>query len=281
MEKAYITLFSRPGRAVSRLVLGSERSSYDERAAAQSYDFKLDESLSRTKSIARELRFCNTWDYFVTLTISPDSADRYNWNECCKKISKFFNNFKSRYAPEFKYLLVPESHIDGAIHCHRLVKGIPDSCLFVPELIPKRFDYDFIDGRKVGGHIEWVPNTPGYLSWSNYKLGWCSLERIRDQDRCSSYILKYITKAVQKEFGSDMFLSKGDRIIKCSLGLKRASKFSFSVDLKNTGLWYDIVEYLGRPQSYDFCDLFQDLTAEQLSYVLYLIEDKYGYLVDE
>ena len=269
------------GRSTNRLVLTSERSKFDERAPAQSFDYKLDESLSRTKAIAKELRFCNSWDYFCTLTINPDNADRYNWNECVKKISKFFNNFKSRFAPDFKYLLVPESHIDGAVHCHRLLAGIPDNCLFVPEFIPKRVDYTLDDfGRKVGGHIIMVPNTPCYLSWSNYKLGWVSLEKIRNQDRCSSYILKYITKSVQKEFGGENFLSKGDRILRASKGLKRATKISFDVDIKYSGLWYDIVQYLGRPIEFDFCDIFQDLTADQISYILHLIE-KWGGVINE
>lgn len=253
-------------------MLTGERTNFDERAPAQSYEFKLQESLSRTKAIAKELRFCNDWDYFCTLTISPLYGDRYNWESCVKRISKFFNNFKSRYAPDFKYLLVPESHIDGAVHCHRLLSGIPDDCLFVPERIPKRVDFDIVDGRKVGGHIEMVPNTPRYLAWHHYKLGHCSLEKIRNQDRCSSYILKYITKAVQVEFGGDCFLSKGDRILRASKGLNRCRKVRFDVDIKNTGFYYDLIEYLGKPIITDFCDIFQDLDSVQLDYVIGLLE---------
>lgn len=277
MEKAYLTFYSRPGAALTRLVLTGERTSASERAPAQSYDFKLQESLSRTKAIAKELRFCNHWDYFCTLTISPDKADRYNWNSCVKRISNFFNNFKKRYAPNFLYLLVPESHIDGAIHCHRLLSGIPDDCLYAPELIPKRVDYNIVDGRKVGGRIEWVPNTPGYLSWDNYKLGWCSLERIRNQDRCSSYILKYITKSVQCEFGGESFLSKGDRILRASKGLNRAKKIDFDVDIKNTDFYSELCDFLGKPLVFDFCDIFQDLDAEQLNFVVDLLE-KYKFI---
>lgn len=278
MEKAYLTFYSRPGRALTRLVLTGERTNFDERAPAQSYDFKLQESLSRTKAIAKELRFCNHWDYFCTLTISPNFGDRYNWESCVKRISKFFNNFKSRYAPDFKYMLVPESHIDGAVHCHRLLSCLPDNCLSVPEKIPKRVDYELdAYGRKVGGYIEWVPNTPGYLKWDNYKMGFCSLERIRDQDKCSSYILKYITKSVQIEFGGENFLSKGDRILRASTGLNRCKKIDFDVDIKNTGFYYDLVEYLGKPIITDFCDIFQDLTPVQLDYVVGLLE-RYGFI---
>lgn len=277
MEKAYLTFYTRPGRSLTRLVLTGERTNFDERAPAQSYDFKLQESLSRTKAIAKELRFCNHWDYFCTLTISPLNGDRYNWESCIKRISKIFNNFKTRKAPDFRYLLVPESHIDGAIHCHRLMSGIPDSCLSVPERIPKRLDYEIVDGRKVGGHIALVPNTKGYLKWDDYRLGHCSLEKIRNQDRCSSYILKYITKAVQFEFGGESFLSKGDRILRASKGLNRSKKVRFDIDIKNTPFYYDLIEYLGQPIATDFCDIFQDLTPVQLDYVIGLLE-RYNFI---
>lgn len=278
MEKCYITFYSRPGSCLTRLVLTGERTNFDERAPAQSYDFKLQESLSRTKAIAKELRFCNHWEYFCTLTISPKFGDRYNWESCVKRISKFFNNFKFRYAPNFKYMLVPESHIDGAVHCHRLISGIPDSCLSVPEYIPKRVDYVLDEyGRKIGGYIKMVPNTPGYLKWDNYKMGHCSLERVRDQDRCCSYILKYITKSVQVEFGGESFLSKGDRILRASTGLNRCKKIDFDVDIKNTDLYSELVAYLGKPIVTEFTDIFQDLNPEQLNFVIALFE-RYGFI---
>ena len=41
-------------------------------------DVKLSNNISRAKSKVFEYAYCNHWDYFITLTISPDKYDRYD-----------------------------------------------------------------------------------------------------------------------------------------------------------------------------------------------------------
>lgn len=140
-------------------------------------DEKLDNNLVRAKSSVRELALCNAWDYWCTFTINPAKYDRYNLDAYMRDFSMFLNNYnKYKCLSEYKvkYLLVPEQHKDGAWHLHGFIKGIKPNDLYV--------------------------NEHGYLTWKQYekKFGYISMSKINDMDRCSSYILKYMTKDADK-----------------------------------------------------------------------------------
>ena len=136
---------------------------------------KLECNLVRAKTMVREYALCNPWDWWCTFTINPDKYDRKNLDAFFKDFAKFINNY-NRYADEYKvkYLLVPEQHKDGAWHIHGFIKGIK------PQDI--------------------IENENGDLSWKQYhkKFGFISMERLKNQDKASSYILKYITKNTEK-----------------------------------------------------------------------------------
>lgn len=156
---------------------------------------KLSNNLSRAKSKVNELALCNPWDYFVTLTIDKTKYDRYNLKSYYKDFSEFIHNLNKRRPKEDKivYLLIPEMHEDGAWHMHGLVQGLRDNDLYV--------------------------NQNGYLSWEKYdkKFGYISLDHVKDKDKVSNYIVKYITKDVDKnvkELGCHLYYS--------SKGLKTA-----------------------------------------------------------
>lgn len=158
---------------------------------------KLSNNLSRAKSTVRELGLCNDWDYFVTLTISSDKHNRYDLELYRKKLSEFIHNYNRRCPDEFKvkFLLVPEKHKDGAWHMHGLIKGIKQKDLLY--------------------------NDNGYLDWKQYhdKFGYISLDLLREKDKATSYILKYITKETEKnvtELNAHLYY--------CSKGLNRATK---------------------------------------------------------
>lgn len=85
---------------------------------------KLSNNISRAKSLIFEYAFCNSWDYFITLTISPDKFDRYSLNSYVKALGKFINNYNTNYHSKIFYLLIPEQHKDGAWHMHGLISGI-------------------------------------------------------------------------------------------------------------------------------------------------------------
>jgi len=87
-------------------------------------------------------------------------------------------------------------HEDGAWHMHGLIKGIRERDL--------------------------VKNEHGYLVWKQYteKFGRImSLGKIRDKQKVSSYITKYISKALAgtvKEYGAHMYY--------CSKGLSKSTE---------------------------------------------------------
>lgn len=180
----------------------------------QDREGKFAESLSRSKRNIRDLVLCNQFEYFCTFTFDEQKIDRYNYNECQKKLRKFFNNFKNRYSPNFQYLIIPEFHKDGAVHFHGLCSGFSDGELIRPEKVLKR----------VNGQLTMVPNTRGYLDWTRYHkaFGIFNCSKVRNYDACAFYITKYITKDL-----ADM--EKGQRVYMCSSGLNRP-KMVFDAD---------------------------------------------------
>lgn len=167
---------------------------------------RMQESLSRTKRTVRDLIMCNKFDYFCTFTFDAGKVDRTNFSECRKRLTKLFDNYKQRYSPEFRYVVIPEFHADGAIHFHGVVRGIRMQDFTVPDLIPKR----------IGSELTMVPNTPGYVDWDYYssRLGFFSCSQIRHQEHCALYITKYVTKDLVQ-------LPKGARAVMSSSGLDR------------------------------------------------------------
>ncbi|MBQ6996565.1 MAG: hypothetical protein IJN64_19115 [Lachnospiraceae bacterium] len=138
---------------------------------------KLTNNLSRAKNAVKELAICNPWDFWCTFTISPTKYDRHNLDSYFRDFAKFLNNYNSYNCPvehKVKYLLVPEQHKDGAWHLHGFIKGIKPTDL--------------------------CTNENGYLTWKQYnkKFGFISMDSIKNMDKCSSYILKYMTKDSDK-----------------------------------------------------------------------------------
>lgn len=158
-------------------------------------DSKLSNNISRAKSKVKEYALCNDFDFFVTLTIDPVKYDRYDLKKYYKDLSKFFNNYSSNHKSKIKYILIPEMHKDGAWHMHGLIKGILDKHL--------------------------TKNQNGYLDWKQYskKFGYISLDKIKDKEKVSSYITKYITKDLSntvQELNAHMYY--------CSKGLNKAKE---------------------------------------------------------
>jgi hypothetical protein len=137
-------------------------------------------SIIRSRSNIAQYVANNSWDYFVTLTISPEKwglkMDLNSLTDVKRKVLKFFQNYAYRRGEEFKYLLVPEFHKSGQVHFHGFMKGINENDLFI--------------------------NENGYLDFQPYrdKFGFCTMSKIADQNRAASYVTKYIQK--------DMFLGQ-------------------------------------------------------------------------
>ena len=170
---------------------------------------KLEASVSRTKSRVTELALCNSWEYFVTLTLSPEKYNRNDLPTFKKNLSKFLNNLRFRYGWSIKYLLIPEQHKDGAWHMHGLFMGIPKSELTLFSLhdhLPMRVLRMLGEGRQI-------------MNWKRYaeSFGYVTCEPIRNLEATAKYITKYITKDL---VSSQVGLNKN--LYLCSHGLNRA-----------------------------------------------------------
>lgn len=136
--------------------------------------YKLACNLARARARIREYALCNPWEYFVTLTLNSDKQCRYDLAEYIHDLGIWIGNYNKRYGVKLKYLLIPEQHKDGAWHMHGFFHGVAADSL--------------------------VKNEHGYLDLPYYakRFGYISLSPIKDKNKCSSYITKYVTKDVGK-----------------------------------------------------------------------------------
>lgn len=125
-------------------------------------------SKRRSKQNIYQICRANEWDYFATFTFSKN---RYDYEECKKKLQYFLNNFSKRKA-HLEYLVVPEQHADGAWHFHALIKADLSKYL--------------VSGWRSGRY-----------QLPEFTYGINEIEPVRDTQRVSMYITKYITKELQ------------------------------------------------------------------------------------
>lgn len=139
-------------------------------------------SSSRVKSKIRDFALMNDFEYFYTQTINS-CYDRFNLEDFKSLILKKFKAYK-RINHNFIYLIIFEKHKNGAFHLHGLVGGLG------------------IDLHK---------NLNGYDTLEFFTdIGFNSLSKIKDKERVSNYILKYISKDISKTLsGYSYFHSKG------------------------------------------------------------------------
>lgn len=175
-------------------------------------DEKLLNNLSRAKARIFELAACNSWDYFVTLTLSSE-YDRENLPLYRKRFTQWVRD-QRKHGQDIKYLLVPELHKNGAWHLHGFISGVSD-------VVP--FADDDIGNTETDINVKkWKAddlNSKGYLNWKPYckKFGYCSLAPVKDSMRAARYATKYITK----EQSSDV-LALGQHLFYASIGLDGA-----------------------------------------------------------
>lgn len=141
-------------------------------------DEKLSNNIARARGRVLELALCNPWEWFVTLTLDGDKQDRTDLDGFIKDLGNWIGNFNRKYGCNMKYILVPELHKDGkSWHMHGLFHGVPDSAL--------------------------VRNEHGYWDIPYYRnrFGYISLSAVRDHEKVSHYITKYISKSMSARVG--------------------------------------------------------------------------------
>ncbi len=67
-------------------------------------------SVNRTKRKIYDLARSCEWEYFITLTFDGSKIDRTNFKQCMAKVRVWLQNQRRDYAPDLKFLIVPESH---------------------------------------------------------------------------------------------------------------------------------------------------------------------------
>lgn len=157
-------------------------------------ELKLDSNIKRARSKVYEYAACNEWEYFATLTLDAKKQNRYDLGEYIKDLGQFIRDERKRTGKSIKYLLIPEQHKNGAWHMHGYFSGIPSEDV--------------------------THNNNGYYHWQRYyeRFGYCSLDHIKDKDKCDSYIVKYISK----DLGGQA-IGKNKKLYYASRGLNTAT----------------------------------------------------------
>ena len=144
-------------------------------------------SIKRTRKKVYDYAKSNEWEWFVTFTFSPDKVNRYDYDECVKHLSKWFNNLRHEYkSTALSYLVVPEQHKDGAYHFHGLFSGINERQIV--------WTGKYVVKRVRGLRSKFVRTKEKIYKIGSYKLGWMTATRVREMEKVTSYITKYITK---------------------------------------------------------------------------------------
>lgn len=144
-------------------------------------------SSRRAKAKLYDIVMCtNTFRYFVTLTISPDTADRTDYKAIIHKMNVWLDNKVRKNG--LCYALVPEFHSDGeSIHFHG----------FFNDVLELRSSGKTTKDKKP------IYNIP------NFKFGFSTaIEITGEYIAACRYILKYVGKSGAK-VGSRFYLSGG------------------------------------------------------------------------
>lgn len=169
--------------------------------------------LKRFKEVRTKMRdyvLSNNFTHFWTLTQDEkkiSNGDRFDDILALDNLKKFLKKVRQqakRKDINFKYLVIPERHKNGALHFHVLSENYP---------------YELIDSgitfkkRPLYNCKEWV-------------YGFSSISEIRDKEKIANYIIKYITKDLM---GQD--LGRGRKKYWCSKGLSLPKTEYFEEDI--------------------------------------------------
>lgn len=174
-------------------------------------------NIARAKTAVEEYGLCNDFDFFATFTISPQSQDRSDLKKFRTRLTQMVRDYRRRRDIDIQYLLVPELHRDGENwHIHGLLQ-CPSEFLerYGPEMqgfekMPLRIKESVATGHEI---YRWTA--------AQKTFGWNTLERIKDLERSTRYMLKYFSKDERRTAEK---LKKGDSLYYVSHGLKRAEK---------------------------------------------------------
>lgn len=195
--------------------------------------------VSKNRTINKIYDICksNEWEYFITLTFSKEKVDRYNYESVSQAMIKWLHSIKNSCSPDLRYIIVPELHKDGAFHFHGLISNIGTMKM--------------IDSKKRTKDNDIIYNI------KNYKLGFTTATKVKENNKVCTYITKYITKELctttenKKRYWSSKNLDKPE-----------VEKFYLSEEQKK-----DLLDVIGQP---DYIKCVQiDTIGQNITYMSY------------
>lgn len=161
------------------------------------------DNMKRARAVVYDLARNNVFDWFVTLTISPDFADRLDYDSCVECVYEFTQWMKdqNKRGAGFSWLMVPEQHKKGGYHFHGLVQGeLP----VTPAINPHTGD---LIKDKAGRQV---------YNIVSYKWGYTTATQVGDMPKAAGYLTKYLSK--------DMTVPKGRKRYWASRSLMRPAE---------------------------------------------------------
>lgn len=147
-----------------------------------------DDNVIRARRKVFDIALLNTYDYFFTWTLDKTKIDRYDVPTIKKRLIKYLNNMQQRH--NFRCLLIPEYHKDGAVHFHGMFSG----------------DVKLLDSGKMTESGQVIYNMP------QWRLGFSTaIPLYGDYTTVCKYITKYISKDFKKIFGK-FYYTCGDLV---------------------------------------------------------------------
>ena len=187
VDSVQVRTYKRPVTVSNKITFPEQKqiSKSKERTQKQ-IEHSIESSVNRTINQIYMLSRANRWDYFITLTIDLQKLDSTDFNLISQKLNIWTNNLKKRYAPDLKYIIVPELHKDKRKwHFHGLFANIGKMSLdFSGKVCIGKYIYDYVQ----------IPFATKIYNIPLWKYGFSTATVIRDPSRASSYITKYVTK---------------------------------------------------------------------------------------
>lgn len=181
-DRKQVRIYSRPvvsgsvleKRTEKRLNTMKNNKSGSSARTQKQIDQSREKSMNRTKNKIYEIARSNQWEYFITLTFNPQKVNSKNYDYVVQTVHEWIRKLKKEYAPDLYYILVPELHADGKKwHFHGLL-GNTGNIQFTDS------------GHKSGDAI--------IYNIAQFPYGFSTATKVRDSNKVSAYITKYITK---------------------------------------------------------------------------------------
>jgi hypothetical protein len=167
---------------------------------------KVQRSRARAKAKIFDLIMANSFRWFVTLTLSPDEIDRYDYAAVVRKLNYFLGNRVRRCG--MVYVGVPELHKNGGLHFHFLVNDtltLTHSGTYIRPTGGKPVKLATL--KRYGVNVENCRDVYNVVDW---RLGFSTaIELDGNKKAVAGYVGKYITKA-EKKVGGRWYYSGGD-----------------------------------------------------------------------